>query len=66
MENTSTMFTPDVVSGILDMEIQQQAFMLSTNDLSILAAWGFLALIPVIYLCKRVSPAPSSSPQVAH
>ena len=66
MENTSSVFTPAVVSGLLDMQTEQQAYMLSTNDLAILSAWGFLALIPVIYLCKRVAAAPESSPQAVH
>lgn len=47
-------FTEPVVNRILDGEIEQQAFMLSTNDLSWLGAWLFLALIPIIFLCKNV------------
>ena len=64
LENFSTQFTPKVINGLLDMQIEQQAYMLSTNDLFILSAWGFLALIPLIYCCKKVKPT-MSSPQIA-
>jgi DHA2 family multidrug resistance protein len=47
-------FTQDVMNRLLDRQVEQQAFMLSTNDLSWLGAWMFLCLIPVIFLCKRV------------
>ncbi len=49
-------FTSDIVTRVVDSAVEQQAFMLSTNELSLLGAWMFLAMIPVIYLCKRVQP----------
>jgi MFS transporter, DHA2 family, multidrug resistance protein len=54
LHNYSARFTTDVVNHILDMEIEQQAFMLSTNDISWLGAWTFLLMIPLLFLCKRV------------
>lgn len=65
LQNYSPIFTQDVVNHILDMLIEQQAFMLSTNNLSWLAAWGFLAMIPLIFLCKKVQPA-KQGPTAAH
>lgn len=44
----------DVIHQILDMSVEQQAFVLATNDLSWLGAWAFLALIPLLFFCKRV------------
>lgn len=43
-----------VVNRLVDLSVQQQANMLSTNDLSWLAAIAFILLIPLPYLCKRV------------
>lgn len=48
------LFTSPITTRLLDQQVEQQAFMLSTNNLSWLAAWMFLALIPVIFLCKPV------------
>ena len=56
LSNASPDFTPGVINRVLDMGIEQQAYMLSTNDLSWLGAWGFLAMIPIIFFCKRVKP----------
>lgn len=53
--NASTAFTPDVIRKVLDTQVERQAFMLSTNDLSWLGAWMFLALIPLVFFCKRVN-----------
>jgi MFS transporter, DHA2 family, multidrug resistance protein len=51
----------DLINKVVDISVEQQAFMLSTNDLSWMAAWAFLALIPMIFFCKRVNkPAVSS------
>ncbi len=47
-------FTPDVINRVLDQQTEQQAFMLSTNDLAWLAAWMFLALIPIVFLAKPI------------
>lgn len=41
------------ITFLLDKEAEQQAFMLSTNDISWLGAWAFLLMIPLIYLCKK-------------
>lgn len=47
-------FTPEIVKNIIDLGVTQQAYMLSTNDLSWLAAWGFLLIVPLPLLCKKV------------
>lgn len=47
-----------VIERVLDKLIEQQAYMLSTNELNWIAAWSFLAMIPLIFLCKKVQSAP--------
>lgn len=54
LSNYSTQFTSGVVDRVLDMNVEQQAYMLSTNDLAWLGAWLFVCMIPVLFLCKRV------------
>lgn len=58
------LITTAVLNRVLDRGVEQQAYMLATNDLSWLGAWMFLALIPVIYLCKPVKQA--VAPTTAH
>lgn len=53
----SNKFSPEVIRGVLDQLVEQQAFMLSSNDISYLGAWLFLALIPLIFFCKPVNTA---------
>lgn len=52
----STKYTMPVINRVTDQLTEQQAFMLSTNDLSWLGAWMLLLMIPVVFLCKRVKP----------
>ena len=47
----SVSFTPEVVSRVLDAQVEQQAFMLATNDLSWLAGWTFFLMVPIPFLC---------------
>ena len=59
--------TSDKINLILDRQVEQQAFMLATNDLSILAVWGFFAMIPFLFLLKRVqNPPPAAAAVVQH
>lgn len=51
---------PEALNAIVDRLVEQQAYMLSTNDVSWLGAWLFLAMIPLVYLCKKVNVQPSS------
>lgn len=53
LKKVNSSFGQDTINQISDIEITRQAFMLSTNDLSWLGAWIFLAMIPFIFLCKR-------------
>lgn len=53
------------ISRIVDRGVEQQAYMLSTNELSWLGGICFLCLIPIIYLCKPVK-APAAKAQAAH
>lgn len=57
-------YTPKVINHILEMGIDQQAYILSTNLLSELAVFAFILMIPIPFLCKKVvhkkmGPAPS-------
>jgi len=49
-------FSREVINNLLDRQVEQQAFMLSTNDLSWLGAWLLLLMIPLVLLCKKVKP----------
>ena len=57
-------FTFEVVRRILDQGVEQQSFMLSTNDLTWLCAWVFMLMIPIPFMCKKVrmggGPAPAA------
>lgn len=66
MSNLGSQFTPDIVTRLLDQQTEQQAYMLSVNDLSWLGAWLFIGMIPLVYLCKRIIPTTSNPPTVAH
>jgi DHA2 family multidrug resistance protein len=59
-------FLPETVRHLVDLAVEQQAFMLATNDLSWLGAWLFLALIPLIFLCKKVKGKTSAEGSAAH
>ena len=64
LPHLNPLFKPEIVTRLLDMQVEQQAYMLSTNDISWLGAWMFLAIIPILFFCKRVivgahTPAPA-------
>lgn len=44
----------DLAPAIIDRLVEQQAYMLSTNDLALIAAVLFFAMIPMIFFCKKV------------
>lgn len=52
----SSKFTRDISTTVLDQLTEQQAYMLSMNDLSWLGAWMFVCMIPLVYLCKKAKP----------
>lgn len=60
LENANPSFIPDIVTRIIDQKVEQQAYMLSTNDLSWLAGWLFIVMIPLIFFCKRAKASESS------
>lgn len=65
LQGQDPLITREVINRVLDRAVEQQAFMLATNDVSWMGGWMFLALIPVIYLCKPVQPR-LATPQAAH
>lgn len=65
LENAGTAFTPAVTNQIFDKQVEQQAYMLATNDILWLGAWMFIALIPLLYFCKRVKVS-VNTPEAAH
>lgn len=44
----------NMINRLVDLNVDQQAFMLSTNDLSYLAAILFLLMVPLPFLCRKV------------
>lgn len=63
-------YFPDIYERVsiplTNMLVEQQAYMLATNDMSWLGAWIFLFISPLPFLCKKVKSAPSSQPVAAH
>lgn len=64
--NANPVFTQEIVKRLIDQQVEQQAFMLSTNNLSWLGAWLFLAMIPMVFLCKRVQHTANGQKVVEH
>jgi DHA2 family multidrug resistance protein len=60
--------TPEQSYGVVNRLIDQQAFMLSANDLFFVSALLFLALIPVVWLARpsRASAAGAGAAAGAH
>lgn len=65
IENKNPVYKEEIARALLDQQIEQQAYMLATNDLSWLGAWLFIAMIPLIFLCKPVNHQ-QSAPVAAH
>lgn len=57
-------YTAGVVDRLIDSQVEQQAYMLSTNDVIWASAWLYLLMIPLIFLCKNVKV--SDATVVAH
>lgn len=66
LNNYDSKFTPEVVTRIIDTMVEQQAFMLSTNDILWLAGWLFIAMIPLIFLAKPVKKPQVGTVPSAH
>jgi len=56
----SHIFNAETMKGVLNQLVEQQAYMLASNDISYLGAWLFIALIPIIFLCKKIKIAPKA------
>ena len=59
-------FIAPVTRALLDQAVEQQAFMLSTNDLAWMGAWMFIIMIPVLFLCKKVKAKENGSKIASH
>ena len=57
--------TPEQSYGVLNRFVDQQAFMLSANDVFYVSAWLFLALIAIVRLARPVSGAPPAGDAAA-
>lgn len=55
-----------LTASVMDLLVQQQAFMLATNDMSWLSAWTFLLITPLPFFCNKVRPKEASSAVAAH
>lgn len=60
LENLNPIFNSNVTNHLIDLSIERQAYMLSTNDMSWLAAWGFIGMVCIPYLCKKINPGATS------
>lgn len=54
LDSVYPQITQDQFTRLLNSQVEQQAFMLATNDLSWLGAWLFVGLIPLLFLAKPV------------
>lgn len=63
LKDQNSIFYPIVTSNILDKMVEQQAFMLATNDLAWIGGWMFVILIPLLFLCRPIKS--STHPQEA-
>lgn len=54
-------FSDNVITRVLDINVTQQAYMLSTNDISWLMAWIFIFMTPIPFLCKKVNAKPTTT-----
>lgn len=54
MHDYSPVFNGEVMKGVLNQLVEQQAYMLASNDISYLGAILFICLIPLIFFCKKV------------
>ncbi|MCE5293669.1 MAG: DHA2 family efflux MFS transporter permease subunit [Chlamydiales bacterium] len=62
--NLSPRFNPEIVTNVLDKQVEQQAYMLATNDILWLGAWLYIILIPLLFFCKKIKEA--GAPAAAH
>ncbi len=56
--------TTPMLDRILEVALEMQAYVLSTDDMSWLAGWIFILMIPIPFICKkvkRVQVGPSAS-----
>ena len=44
-----------ILDRLMEMALEMQAYVLSTNDMSWLAAWIFILMIPIPFICNKVS-----------
>lgn len=54
LENAGPHFSTHIVNHLVDAKVEQQAFMLATNELAWMGAWMFVLMIPLLFLCKPV------------
>jgi DHA2 family multidrug resistance protein len=66
LEFYSSAFQVERVNQLLDELIQQQAFMLAANELAWLAAWAFLLMIPIPFLCNKIKGTHATQSGGAH
>lgn len=57
----TTQLKEEIFRRVIDEGVQQQAYMLSTNDLSYLGGWVFILMIPIPFLCKPTRASPQQA-----
>lgn len=56
----------NVATVLIDKQVEQQAYMLATNDIIYLGAWMFILMIPLLFLCKNVKFSKDTHHVAAH
>lgn len=64
LKSENTAFTTDRINEILDRAVEQQAYTLATDDISWVAAWTLVMIMPLPFLCKKIKK--DSLKQVSH
>jgi len=66
LQQYNAKFQPEITGHIIDRLVEQQAYMLSTNDLSWLGAWLFICMIPILFLSKKTASSSLGRAEIIH
>lgn len=66
LKQYNPLLTKDVVRRVIDQGLEQQSYMLATNDMIWLFAWIFLLMTPIPFLCKEVKKSKGKESIAAH
>jgi DHA2 family multidrug resistance protein len=64
-EALNQQFSSPIVTRIVNVEAESQAYLMAMNDLSWVASWTCLLLIPLLFLCKPLKEKKEASGSLA-